>query len=48
MPSNQPWHQLCKIRDDVRTGSLTLDEFAANLHVVRTGLRTMRQKLSAL
>ena len=33
----QPWHQLCKIRADVRTGSLTLDEFAADLHAVRTG-----------
>ena len=43
-----PWHQLCKILDDVRTGSLTLDEFAADLNAVRTGLRTMRQKLSAL
>jgi len=35
--SVMPWHLLCKIRDDVRTGSLTLDEFAADLHAVRTG-----------
>ena len=31
MPTFQPWHQLCKIREDVRTGTLTLDEFAADL-----------------
>ena len=31
------WHQLCKLRDDVRTGSLTLAEFAADLDGVRTG-----------
>ncbi|MCP4710261.1 MAG: hypothetical protein GY869_16680, partial [Planctomycetes bacterium] len=33
----QPWHQLCTLRDDVRSGKLTLDEFAADLNDVRTG-----------
>jgi len=37
MAAPQPWHQLCKIREDVRTGTLTLDEFAADLNAVRTG-----------
>ena len=32
-----PWHQLCTLREDVRTGRLTLDEFAADLNGVRTG-----------
>lgn len=32
-----PWHQLCVLRDDVRRGTLTLDEFAADLNGVRTG-----------
>ena len=31
-----PWHQLCTLREDVRTGRLTLDEFAADLNGVRT------------
>ncbi len=31
------WHQLCALREDVRTGRLTLDEFAADLNGVRTG-----------
>jgi len=31
------WHQLCTLRDDVRRGALTLDEFAADLNGVRTG-----------
>lgn len=35
--SASPWHQLCVLRDDVREGSLTLDEFAADLNSVRTG-----------
>jgi len=35
--SPQPWHQLCTLRDDVRTGKLTLAEFAADLNGVRTG-----------
>ena len=33
----QPWHKLCTLRADVRTGRLTLDEFAADLNGVRTG-----------
>ncbi len=35
--TTSPWHQLCTLRDDVRTGRLTLDEFAADLNGVRTG-----------
>jgi len=31
------WHQLCTLREGVRTGRLTLDEFAADLNGVRTG-----------
>jgi len=31
------WHQLCVLREDVRAGRLTLDEFAADLNGVRTG-----------
>ena len=31
------WHQLCTLREDVRTGRLSLDEFAADLNGVRTG-----------
>ena len=30
------WHQICTLREDVRTGRLTLDEFAADLNGVRT------------
>ncbi|MBN1317038.1 MAG: ATP-binding protein, partial [Anaerolineales bacterium] len=33
----KPWHQLCMLRDDVRTGKMTLAEFAADLNGVRTG-----------
>lgn len=33
----QPWHQLCILREDVRSGALTLNEFAADLNDVRTG-----------
>ena len=32
-----PWHQLCTLRDDVRSGRLTMDEFAADLNGARTG-----------
>ena len=32
-----PWHQLCTLRDDVRSDTLRLDEFAADLNDVRTG-----------
>lgn len=31
-----PWHQLCTLRDDVRSGKLTMDEFAADLNDART------------
>lgn len=33
----QPWHQICKLREDVRKGELALAEFAADLNDVRTG-----------
>ena len=31
------WHEHCVLRDDVRQGTLTLAEFAADLYGVRTG-----------
>ena len=31
------WHEHCVLRDDVRQGTLTLAEFAADLYAVRTG-----------
>ena len=31
------WHEYCVLRDDVRQGTLTLAEFAADLYGVRTG-----------
>ena len=31
------WHKYCVLRDDVRQGTLTLAEFAADLYAVRTG-----------
>ena len=31
------WHEYCALRDDVRQGTLTLAEFAADLYGVRTG-----------
>ena len=31
------WHENCVLRDDVRQGTLTLAEFAADLYAVRTG-----------
>ena len=31
------WHEYCVLRDDVRQGTLTLAEFAADLYAVRTG-----------
>jgi hypothetical protein len=34
--SSQAWHQLCTLREDVRGGTLTLAEFAADLNDVRT------------
>ena len=32
-----PWHQVCKLREDVRKGEIALAEFAADLNDVRTG-----------
>lgn len=32
-----PWHQLCTLRDDVRSDELALAEFAADPNAVRTG-----------
>lgn len=32
------WHQLCTLREDVRSGKLTLAEFAADLNDARTGV----------
>ena len=29
-----PWHRVVKLRDDVRTGELSLADFAADLHDV--------------
>lgn len=37
MTQAKPWHQLCTLREDVRTGRLTMDEFAADLNGTRTG-----------
>ncbi len=34
---NIAWHEHCVLRDDVRQGTLTLAEFAADLYGVRTG-----------
>jgi hypothetical protein len=33
-PSWTPWHRVVKLRDDVRTGELSLASFAADLHDV--------------
>lgn len=33
---NIAWHENCKLREDVRQGTLTLAEFAADLNAVRT------------
>ena len=33
----ESWHQLCTLREDVRTSSLTLVKFAADLNSVHTG-----------
>jgi hypothetical protein len=34
--ATQPWYQLCILREDVRSGKLTMDEFAADLNDART------------
>ena len=33
----QPWHQVVRLKDELRTGELTLSEFAADLHEVTLG-----------
>lgn len=40
MPKNQlpPWHQVVRLKHELRTGELTLAEFAADLHEVTLGL----------
>lgn len=35
--ASKSWHQLCTLREDVRTGRLAQSEFAADLNGVRTG-----------
>ena len=34
----RPWHQVVRLKDELRTGELTLAEFAADLHEVSLGL----------
>ena len=36
-PAWKPWHEVVKLRDDVRTGELSLATFAADLHQVVMG-----------
>ena len=40
MPKAQlpPWHHVVRLKDELRTGELTLAEFAADLHEVTSGL----------
>ena len=40
MPKSQlpPWHKVVRLKDELRTGELTLAEFAADLHEVTLGL----------
>ena len=33
-PSQNPWHEVVQLRDDLRTGELSLAVFAADLHDV--------------
>jgi len=33
----KPWHQVVRLKDELRSGELTLAEFAANLHEVTLG-----------
>ena len=35
---SQPWHTIFRLKDELRTGELTLAEFAADLHEVVSGL----------
>ena len=35
--ASKPWHEVVKLRDDVRTGELSLATFAADLHQVVMG-----------
>ena len=39
----KPWHEVVKLRDDVRTGELALNEFAADLWEV--ALRSGRRRI---
>ena len=41
-----PWHQVVKLREDVRTGELSLADFAADLHdvVMRKGARPVYEE----
>ena len=34
MPSHTPWHQVVRLKDELRSGELSLAEFAADLHEV--------------
>ena len=36
-PAWKPWHEVVKLRDDVRTGELSLATFAADLYQVVMG-----------
>src|SRR3990170_2711766 len=36
-PTNTPWHKVVTLRDDLRTGELTLSIFAADLYDVVMG-----------
>ena len=40
-PSRKPWHEVVQLRDDLRSGELSLAVFAADLHdvVMQRGLR---------
>ena len=33
----QPWHRVVRLKDELRSGELTLAEFAADLHEVTLG-----------
>ena len=34
---SEPWHRVVRLKDELRTGELTLAEFAADLHEVTLG-----------